>query len=56
MMTHQTPVEIARQVGSGLLSFPVTHFDSNLDFDEQTFRSHISWLLDHRPAALFAAG
>jgi 5-dehydro-4-deoxyglucarate dehydratase len=56
MTTHQTPVEMARQVGSGLLSFPVTHFDSRLDFDERSFRSHISWLLEHRPAALFAAG
>jgi 5-dehydro-4-deoxyglucarate dehydratase len=56
MMTHQTPVEMARQVGSGLLSFPVTHFDARFDFDEPSFRSHISWLLEHRPAALFAAG
>jgi 5-dehydro-4-deoxyglucarate dehydratase len=51
-----TPNEMARQVGSGLLSFPVTHFDDALDFSEQDFRNHISWLLEHRPAALFAAG
>ena len=51
-----TPLEMATQVGSGLLSFPVTHFDERLDFDEPAFRTHISWLLEHRPAALFAPG
>lgn len=55
-MTTLTPHEMARQVGSGLLSFPVTHFDEKLDFDERAFRGHISWLLEHQPAALFAAG
>jgi 5-dehydro-4-deoxyglucarate dehydratase len=47
---------MATQVGSGLLSFPVTHFDEQFEFDVASFRSHIAWLLDHRPAALFAAG
>jgi 5-dehydro-4-deoxyglucarate dehydratase len=47
---------MATQVGSGLLSFPVTHFDEKLEFDEAGFRRHIAWLVEHRPAALFAAG
>jgi 5-dehydro-4-deoxyglucarate dehydratase len=47
---------MARQVGSGLLSFPVTHFDHQLEFDEAAFRAHISWLLGYKPAALFAPG
>lgn len=55
-MSILTPLEMATQVGSGLLSFPVTHFDAQLNFDEHAFRSHISWLLEHRPAALFAPG
>jgi 5-dehydro-4-deoxyglucarate dehydratase len=51
-----TPQEMAQRVGEGLLSFPVTHFDERYDFIEQPYRQHIAWLLDHRPAALFAAG
>lgn len=47
---------MAKKVGEGLLSFPVTHFDEHLDFAEQPYRLHIAWLLEHRPAALFAAG
>lgn len=55
-MSTLTPLDMARQVGSGLLSFPVTHFDHQLEFDERAFRGHISWLLEHGPAALFAPG
>lgn len=51
-----TPQEMAQRVGEGLLSFPVTHFDEHYDFIEQPYRQHIAWLLDHCPAALFAAG
>ncbi len=47
---------MAAAVGKGLLSFPVTHFDAQLEFDEPAFRRHTSWLLEHSPAALFAAG
>ncbi len=28
-----TPVEMARAIGRGLLSFPVTHFDADNRFD-----------------------
>jgi 5-dehydro-4-deoxyglucarate dehydratase len=55
-MTSMSQTEMARKVGDGLLSFPVTHFDEHLDFAEESYRRHISWLLEHRPAALFAAG
>ncbi|HEY4355197.1 MAG TPA: 5-dehydro-4-deoxyglucarate dehydratase [Acidobacteriaceae bacterium] len=47
---------MARTIGEGLLSFPVTHFDSSFQFEEDKYRQHISWLLDHNPAGLFAAG
>jgi 5-dehydro-4-deoxyglucarate dehydratase len=50
------PLEMAKRVGDGLLSFPVTHFDEQLEFDPASFRRHIAWLLDHGPSALFAAG
>ena len=55
-MSTLTPNEMAAQVGDGLLSFPVTHFDERYDFDVRAYRAHIAYLLDHRPAALFAAG
>lgn len=55
-MNAMTPGEMAMRVGAGLLSFPVTHFDERLDFSEQAYRRHLSWLIEHRPAAIFAAG
>lgn len=50
------PNELKAKISAGLLSFPVTHFDRHLDFDEGPFRDHIDWLISHGPAALFAAG
>jgi 5-dehydro-4-deoxyglucarate dehydratase len=55
-MQRMNPHELARKIGEGLLSFPVTHFTSSLAFDEDRYREHIAWLLDHHPAGLFAAG
>jgi 5-dehydro-4-deoxyglucarate dehydratase len=43
-------------VGAGLLSFPVTHFTADGAFDPESYRAHVAYLLDHAPAALFAAG
>lgn len=48
--------ELGRRIGSGLLSFPVTHFKEDFGFDEGPYREHIEWLLEHEPAGLFAAG
>ena len=50
------PNELKKAVGSGLLSFPVTHFDQDLTFDEAKYRSHVEWLAGYDAAALFAAG
>jgi 5-dehydro-4-deoxyglucarate dehydratase len=50
-----SPQEMAARLGRGLLSFPVTHFNVQLDFVENDFRAHVNWLLDHGPAALFPA-
>src|ERR1700753_569046 len=55
-MSHISPAELAKKIGNGLLSFPVTHFTKNVAFDEAPYREHISWLLEHNPAGLFAAG
>jgi 5-dehydro-4-deoxyglucarate dehydratase len=55
-MPKLSPSELAKKIGEGLLSFPVTHFTNDFAFDEPRYREHISWLLDHNPAGLFAAG
>ena len=51
-----SPQEMAAKIGSGLLSFPVTHFDADLRFDVGPYREHCSWLLEYDVAGLFAAG
>ena len=55
-MSRLDPLELAKKIGEGLLSFPVTHFTKEFQFDEGPYRQHISWLLDHKPSGLFAAG
>src|ERR1700734_1091096 len=55
-MSKMSPLELAKKIGEGLLSFPVTHFTKEFEFDEAPYRKHISWLLEHNPAGLFAAG
>ena len=56
-MSSMAPIEMANRLGSGLLSFPVTHFDADLRFDEGPYREHCAWLLELRAlAGLFAAG
>jgi 5-dehydro-4-deoxyglucarate dehydratase len=51
-----TPVEMARAIGRGLLSFPVTHFDADNRFDVEPYRAHCAWMMEHELAGLFAAG
>lgn len=48
--------ELKEKVGSGLLSFPVTHFTPQLEFDRRAYQEHIAWLSEYDAAALFAAG
>jgi 5-dehydro-4-deoxyglucarate dehydratase len=55
-MAQMSPEEFARKIGTGLLSFPVTHFTEAGDFDEKPYREHLDWLIEHKPAGLFAAG
>ena len=47
---------MAKKVGEGLLSFPVTHFGDNLEFKPKPYQEHIAWLLSFKPAGLFVAG
>ncbi|TMR93499.1 5-dehydro-4-deoxyglucarate dehydratase [Nonomuraea basaltis] len=55
-MPDFSPQELAAQLKSGLLSFPVTHFTDDLRFDEARYREHLSWLSEYPVAGLFAAG
>ena len=55
-MTSWNPVEMARSLGGGLLSFPVTHFDADGGFVEDAYRAHCAWMLSHELTGLFAAG
>lgn len=56
-MTRYSPKEFSQVVGSGLLSFPITHFkSSDLSFDEDAYRANLNWLFSHDAAAMFAAG
>jgi 5-dehydro-4-deoxyglucarate dehydratase len=55
-VTEYSPTDLAAQLKSGLLSFPVTHFTDDLEFDEPAYRKHLGWLAEHPVAGLFAAG
>ena len=43
-MASLSPTEMAAALGSGLLSFPVTHFTDDLEIDEPAYRDHLAWL------------
>ena len=55
-MTRFTPAELADHLRDGLLSFPVTAFTPDLEFDERRYREHVEWQASHGVAGLFAAG
>lgn len=51
-----TPQDIKSALGSGLLSFPVTHFDAEGRFHAESYKRHIEWLAGFDAPVLFAAG
>ena len=51
-----TPNDLKTQIGSGLLSFPVTPFDAEDRFAAKPYAEHIEWLSAFPAAGLFAAG
>ncbi|GAA0963673.1 putative 5-dehydro-4-deoxyglucarate dehydratase [Virgisporangium aurantiacum] len=55
-VTQIPPTELAARLATGLLSFPVTHFDDNLAFAEARYREHLAWQAGFGVAGLFAAG
>ncbi len=50
------PLELKRVLSSGLMSFPVTDFDKNGNFDEGGYRKRLEWLMPYGATVLFAAG
>lgn len=51
-----TPQDLKQVMSSGLLSFPVTDFDANGDFNAQGYAARLEWLAPYGATALFAAG
>jgi 5-dehydro-4-deoxyglucarate dehydratase len=51
-----TPTELKQALSSGLLSFPLTDFDANLDFDPKGYAARLEWLMPYGATVLFAAG
>jgi 5-dehydro-4-deoxyglucarate dehydratase len=50
------PQALKTIMSSGLLSFPLTDFDSNGDFNAKSFAARLEWLAPYGATALFAAG
>lgn len=48
--------EVVSAIGDGLLSFPITDFDENGKFDEQSYRDRLAWFISHDISAVFVAG
>ncbi len=53
---HFSKEKTVEAVGDGLLSFPVTDFDSAGRFDEQNYRKRLEWFVSHDVSAVFVAG
>ncbi|MDA8521116.1 5-dehydro-4-deoxyglucarate dehydratase [Acidovorax sp. NCPPB 4044] len=50
------PQELKTIMGSGLLSFPLTDFDSEGNFNARGYAERLEWLAPYGASALFAAG
>lgn len=51
-----SPEQVKVALSSGLLSFPVTHFDDELRFNAASYQKHVNWLSGFDATVLFAAG
>jgi len=51
-----SPETLRDTLGTGLLSFPVTHATADFAFDEDAYREHVAWQSSFGAAGLFAAG
>ncbi|CAN0561749.1 unnamed protein product, partial [Ectocarpus sp. 12 AP-2014] len=48
--------EVTKAISDGLLSFPITDFDSKGRFDEASYRKRLEWFISHEISAVFVAG
>jgi 5-dehydro-4-deoxyglucarate dehydratase len=51
-----SPQELRHALSSGLLSFPLTDFDTELRFAPRGYRERLEWLMPYGATVLFAAG
>ena len=51
-----TPQDLKQVMSSGLLSFPVTDFDAQGNFNAASYAARLEWLTPYGASALFAAG
>jgi 5-dehydro-4-deoxyglucarate dehydratase len=51
-----TPQELKSIMSHGSLSFPLTDFDANGDFNKKGYTERLEWLAPYGASALFAAG
>ena len=51
-----SPQNLKTIIGAGLLSFPLTDFDAQGDFDAAGYARRLEWLAPYGATALFAAG
>jgi 5-dehydro-4-deoxyglucarate dehydratase len=51
-----TPQELKKIISHGLLSFPLTDFDNELQFSPRPYAERLEWLMPYGATALFAAG
>ena len=51
-----SPQQLKTTISSGLLSFPLTDFDSELRFAPKPYAERLEWLMPYGATALFAAG
>ena len=51
-----TPNELQKALSTGLLSFPLTDFDQELNFNPAGYRDRLEWLMPYGASVLFAAG
>ena len=51
-----SPQDVKNVMSSGLLSFPITDFDAQGNFNAKSYISRLEWLAPYGASALFAAG
>ncbi len=48
--------KIKDSLENGLLSFPITDFDSDGNFNASTYKSRLAWFMEHDISSIFVAG